>query len=259
MLDAPKSLPISHNVVSVVKHLLSAPDGRELDLPFEVTDEEREIILFPRSCFILGRSGTGKTTVSTMKLYWKMEQLGFVSDGFSPNLRSDVTFLHQIFITVSPKLCYAVKQHVSRLRRFADGVQYYTDNTFIDMDGIDEMAKFQDIRDTFVGIQPRTYPLVITFRKFLMMLDGTIDNSYLDRFYAVRGYSKENRSSRLISVQTCLRTKEVNYDRFCCFYRPHFNKKLIKNLDSSRVFAEIMSHIKGGLSLKDYVSVSTFY
>ncbi|KAL2459853.1 uncharacterized protein Fot_54597 [Forsythia ovata] len=294
-LDVPKSWPISHNVVryksinnnnnfkddsstsyfenckvseslllmkfyalstGVVKHLLSAPDCRELDLPFEVTDEEREIILFPRSCFILGRSGTGKTTVLTMKLYRNMEQFGFASDRFSPNLRSDGTALHQIFVTVSPKLCYAVKQHVSRLRRFADGVQYYTDDTFIDMDGIDEMAKFQDIPDTFVGIQPQTYPLVVTFRKFLLMLDGTIGNSYFDRFYAVRGYSEENRSSRLISVQTFIRTKEVNYDRFCCFYWPHFNKKLIKNLDPSRVFAEIMSHIKGGLSMKDYVSLS---
>ncbi|KAL2470150.1 Uncharacterized protein Adt_38286 [Abeliophyllum distichum] len=180
-LNVPKSWPISHNVV------------RELDLPFEVTDEEWEIILFPRSCFILGRSGTGKTTVLTMKLYWNMEQFGFASDGFSQNLRSDGTVLHQIFVTVSRKLCYAVKQHVSRLRRFVDGVQYYSDNTFIAMDGIDEMAKFQDIPDTFFGIQHQMYPLVVTFCKFLIMLDGTIDNSYFDRFYDVRDILKRTK------------------------------------------------------------------
>ncbi|KAL0302223.1 UNVERIFIED_CONTAM: Helicase SEN1, partial [Sesamum angustifolium] len=57
-----------------VNHLLSDLEGREVDLPFEVTDEEREIIKFPRSSFILGRSGTGKTTILTMKLYRMLQQ-----------------------------------------------------------------------------------------------------------------------------------------------------------------------------------------
>ncbi|KDO57821.1 hypothetical protein CISIN_1g0001621mg, partial [Citrus sinensis] len=61
-----KFYPLSSGIVS---HLLSDRDGRELDLPFEVTDEQLEMILFPRSTFILGRSGTGKTTILTMKLF----------------------------------------------------------------------------------------------------------------------------------------------------------------------------------------------
>ncbi|GKF99119.1 hypothetical protein Tco_0297902, partial [Tanacetum coccineum] len=48
----------------VVSHLLS---GKELDLPMQVTDEQVDIILFPKSSFIIGRSGTGKTTILTMK------------------------------------------------------------------------------------------------------------------------------------------------------------------------------------------------
>lgn len=82
----------------VVSHLLSDRDGIELDLPFEVTEEELEIILYPRSTFILGRSGTGKTTVLTMKLYQK-EKLHYlvagsygVEDGGSSEVGQKVSF-----------------------------------------------------------------------------------------------------------------------------------------------------------------------
>ncbi|KAL4566018.1 hypothetical protein LXL04_030127 [Taraxacum kok-saghyz] len=57
--------------VSRVNHLVS---GKDMDLPMPVTDEQSKIILFPKSSFILGRSGTGKTTVLAMKMYQK-EQL----------------------------------------------------------------------------------------------------------------------------------------------------------------------------------------
>lgn len=119
----------------VVSHLLFDHDGREPELPFEVTDHERDIILFPRSTFILGRSGTGKTTVLTMKLF-KQEQLHLLTtegfDAVNTNRVSDVclanrnmggvggteaTPLRQLFVTVSPKLCYAVKNHVLQLKR----------------------------------------------------------------------------------------------------------------------------------------------
>ncbi|XP_059668939.1 uncharacterized protein LOC132314035 [Cornus florida] len=66
----------------VVSHLLSGCDGGELDLPFEVTDRELEIILFSKSTFIVGRSGTGKTTVLTMKLFQKEQQHHMSTDGF---------------------------------------------------------------------------------------------------------------------------------------------------------------------------------
>ncbi|KAM7463330.1 hypothetical protein LguiA_031451 [Lonicera macranthoides] len=119
----------------VVNHLLSDRDGRELELPFEVTDEEMEIIIFPKSSFILGRSGTGKTTVLTMKLFKKEQCQHIASEGFyaaegsasaDANQKNEIAecsgskggdVLRQLFVTVSPKLCYAVKQQVSQLKR----------------------------------------------------------------------------------------------------------------------------------------------
>ena len=127
-----KFYPLSSGVVS---HLLSDRDGRELDLPFEVTDEQLEIILFPRSTFVLGRSGTGKTTILVMKLFQKekhhhmvVEQFHGVNNSLTLHTsreseieegleKTERAILRQLFVTVSPKLCFAVKRHISHLKR----------------------------------------------------------------------------------------------------------------------------------------------
>ena len=99
-----------------------------------------------------------------------------------------------------------------------------------------------------------------------MMLDGTLGNSYFERFRDVWEFYRGKRSLSSIGMQTFIRTKEVTYDRFSSSYWPHFNSLLTKKLDSSRVFTEIISHIKGGLkggrvsdsmlSREDYVLLS---
>ncbi|XP_028078146.1 uncharacterized protein LOC114280034 [Camellia sinensis] len=126
--------------IGAVSHLLSGCNGKELCLPFELTNQEKEIIHFNRSTFILGRSGTGKTTVLTMKLFQNEQLYHLASEGYhqvQSNLSTDDSWrhqedssetnqiqeakrdiLHQIFVTVSPKLCFAVKQHVSQLKRY---------------------------------------------------------------------------------------------------------------------------------------------
>ncbi|KAF3432418.1 hypothetical protein FNV43_RR27158 [Rhamnella rubrinervis] len=250
----------------VVSHLLSDSDGRELYLPFEVTDQEMEIILFDRSSFILGRSGTGKTTVLTMKLFQK-EKLHHISqegvhsvkcnslDNVSreevqeSSVETRGTVLRQLFVTVSPKLCLAVKPHVSHLKSFACGGSYSEKSSSTDIDYLDdEETQFKNVPDSFLDIPANSYPLVITFHKFLMMLDGSLSNSYFERFLGLKEFSNcQKRTSRSVVLQTFIRRREVNYERFSSSYWPHFNSQLTKNLDPSRVFTEIISYIKGGL------------
>ncbi|XVE85512.1 hypothetical protein DITRI_Ditri17bG0096600 [Diplodiscus trichospermus] len=231
----------------IVNHLLSGRDGRELELPFEVTDQEREIILFQRSSFILGRSGIGKTTVLTMKLF-KKEQLHYLAtQGFDVGQTknsnevfqankimgcvegTEATPLRQLFVTVSPKLCYVVKQHLLQLKSTVQGYS----------------------SDSFLCIHPKAYPLVITLQKFLIMLDGTIGNSFFEKFYDARELSNLEAGNASILLRNFIRKREVTYEKFCSIYWPHFNAKLTKKLDSSRVFTEIISHIKGGLRSGD--------
>ncbi|PRQ41351.1 putative tetratricopeptide-like helical domain, uvrD-like Helicase, ATP-binding protein [Rosa chinensis] len=255
----------------VVNHLLSDREGRELVLPFEVTDEEMEAILYNRSAFIVGRSGTGKTTVLTMKLYQKEQYYNMAKEGLYAVVQSsggsNATVLRQIFVTVSPKLCFAIKQHVSNLRSFASGVSCHSaEFGSIGLDDYDDAeAEFRDLPNSFLDIPSERYPLIITFHKFLMMLDGSLSNSYFERFLDnLKLPRRPPQSSR--SLKSLLRTKEVNYERFCSSYWPHFNMKLTKRLDALRVITEIISHIKGGLraleagngklSQSDYVKMS---
>lgn len=122
----------------LVGHLLSDSDGKALDLPFEVTDEEFQIIRHQKSSFILGRSGTGKTTVLTMKLYQKEQLHHLALEGLADENRdaTGVTdspsigngekenVLRQLFVTVSPRLSYAIKSHVSHLKRYIECALY---------------------------------------------------------------------------------------------------------------------------------------
>ncbi|PWA60761.1 uvrD-like Helicase, ATP-binding domain, P-loop containing nucleoside triphosphate hydrolase [Artemisia annua] len=240
----------------VVSHLLS---GKEGDLPMQATDEQMDIILSCKSSFLIGRSGTGKTTVLTMKLFQNEQKFRIASEGYyegetshfpgtevvDDNQNSKMSVLRQLFVTVNPKLCYAVKQNVSHLTSVSSIGNSSADINLDDNDVI--TSEFNDIPDTLINIPVKSYPLVITFRKFLMMLDGTLGNSFFERFLAAGEGSLGNSvSSRSVALQTFLRSREVTFDRFCSLYWPHFNSNLTKKLDCSRVFTEIISHIKGG-------------
>ncbi|XP_061353992.1 uncharacterized protein LOC133298681 [Gastrolobium bilobum] len=242
-------------------------DGLVVDLPFELTDEERDIILFPQSAFVLGRSGTGKTTVLTTKLIQneKLHHLAveaaYGSNSYAnPDKQSkeiaaetERPVLRQLFVTLSPGLCLEVKHHVSRLKRSL------CEGSSIDEDIGDSLIQFKDIQDSFFDLPSDLYPLVITFRKFLLMLDGTLSNSYFKRFCDPKKNSSYSQNHGLSSVEleTIIMRKEVNYERFDSLYWPHFNSQFSKKLDSYQVFTETMSHIKGGiravkLSREDY-------
>ncbi|XP_076915166.1 uncharacterized protein LOC143574429 [Bidens hawaiensis] len=240
----------------VVTHLLS---GKELDLPMQVTDEQMDIILFDKSSFIIGRSGTGKTTILTMKLFQNDQNFRIASEGINEAENSRVrdgevandsesrkpSVLRQLFVTVSPKLCYAVKQHVSQLTSISS---HGSSPAEINLEDADSTLEFSDIPNKFVDIPVKKYPLVLTFQKFLLMLDGTLGSSFFERFIEARESPQSNFISLgSVALQKFIRQKEVTFDRFCSFYWPHFNLNHKKKLDPSRVFTEIISHIKGGL------------
>ncbi|XP_076952702.1 uncharacterized protein LOC143626518 [Bidens hawaiensis] len=240
----------------VVSHLLS---GKELDLPMQVTDEQMDIILRSKSSFIIGRSGTGKTTALTMKLVQNEQKFHVGSKWINKaksnqikdakvvdNLESGKpSVLRQLYVTASPKLCYAVKQHVSHLTSISC---HGNSSSEINPEDADCTSEFSDFPNTFVGIPVKMYPLVITFHKFLMMLDGTLGSSYFERFLEAKEGSQSNHiGSRSVALQNFIRTKEVTFDRFCTLYWPHLNSNHKKKLDPFLVFTEIISHIKGSM------------
>lgn len=114
-----KFYQFSHGVVN---GMISGCDGGVLGLPIELTEQEKDVVSFDKSSFILGRSGTGKTTVLTTKLFRKEQLHHLACEGFHENMeineevKQDV--LHQLFVTLSPRLCHAVKQQVGEFNRY---------------------------------------------------------------------------------------------------------------------------------------------
>ncbi|CAI0555937.1 unnamed protein product [Linum tenue] len=236
----------------IIWHLLSGCDGQEVDFPFELSDQEKEIVQFGKSSFVLGRSGSGKTTVLVMKLFQR-EQLhhialrGYHEQGDAVET-DEQNVLKQLFVTVNPRLCHFVKQNISRLKRSTCGWNLSAESCEFDLEEIDETFLSSDFPDSFVDIPPSFFPLVITFKKFLLMLDCTMGFSFFDRFPEARACQPEKRKNSMsLTLQTFIRTKEVNYEKFSSSYWPYMNMKLTNRVEPFLVFTEITSHIKGGL------------
>ncbi|XP_027346720.1 uncharacterized protein LOC113858327 [Abrus precatorius] len=242
-------------------YMLYGHDSLEVDLPFEVNDEQRNIIVFPRSTFLLGRSGTGKTTVLITKLirneklhHMAVEEVygsnNYANVEESEDILAEKPVLRQLFVTLSPGLCQKVQHHVSLLRRsLGKGGTILDSNLDQDIDDTNTSKQFKNIPNSFNNLPFNLYPLVVTFRKFLLMLDGTLENSYFERRFYLKG-------KRLVELETFIMKKEVDFERFDSLYWPHFNSQLTKKLDSYQVFTEIMSHIKGGTKAAEYGRLS---
>ncbi|PWA47179.1 hypothetical protein CTI12_AA501530 [Artemisia annua] len=240
----------------VVCHLLS---GRQVDLPMQVTDEQMDVILFSKSSFIIGRSGTGKTTILTRKLFQNEQRVVNDSVGTyaaeNNQLReaevvhdpenNKPTVLRQLFVTVSPQLCYAVKQHVSHLTSNSSNGNSSAE---IGLDDVDITSEFSDIPDTFIDIPGNIYPLVITFHKFLMMLDGTLGNSFFEKFLEAReGFDANRIRSRSVALQTFIRLRETiakGIDFRFQDIRSLFYKEFLSTRKSRKEEKAVVSEIK---------------
>ncbi|XP_023515693.1 uncharacterized protein LOC111779783 isoform X1 [Cucurbita pepo subsp. pepo] len=254
------------------KHLLSRHDSKELDLPCQVEDEQLEIILFPTSAFIMGRPDSGKTAALTIKLFMREQQQQIHSGGCSQVTREnaevgyrnddgeackkiDRTVLRQLFITATLKQCQAVKEHLSYLKRISTGGNILEENQKFNKVGVMDMDDAQDLLDvpnSFDGIPFSSYPLVITFRKFLIMVDRTVGDSFLVRFLKQWKLScGKPRDPLSTAAYNFIESKEVTVKKFASSYWSYFDGCLTNNLDAVMVFNEIISQIKGGLGAKE--------
>lgn len=120
----------------VVKQVLLEKD---INMPLHVTEEQKDIISEKKTSFVLGRSGTGKTTVLTMKLLQNEQSFRVACDGIHDVESSTIrdpevedaevvdddpepddtkqTILRQLFVTLSPRICQAVNKQVLKMKR----------------------------------------------------------------------------------------------------------------------------------------------
>lgn len=117
---------------------------------------------------------------------------------------------------------------------------------------MDDAQDLLDVPNSFDGIPFSSYPLVITFRKFLIMVDRTVGDSFLVRFLKQWKLScGKPRDPLSTAAYNFIESKEVTVKKFASSYWSYFDGCLTNNLDAVMVFNEIISQIKGGLGAKE--------
>eukprot|EP01041_Mallomonas_annulata_P008009 gene8009-16395_t len=107
---------------SFAERLISSNESMKLDLPFTMSSEEESIVSYPGSLFILGRSGTGKTTVMLRRMYIEnLNSLNLchseteINDIASSATADEIRCCRQMLVTASPILCEAIRKSYKAL------------------------------------------------------------------------------------------------------------------------------------------------
>uniref|UniRef100_A0A6B2KW28 UvrD-like helicase ATP-binding domain-containing protein n=1 Tax=Arcella intermedia TaxID=1963864 RepID=A0A6B2KW28_9EUKA len=179
-------------------------------LPFTLNFEEQKLVNNPDNFFILGRSGTGKTTVILMKILKNMNH--------GEELLKENIHLRQIFITKSELLCSSVYSQFKKYRNLgSEDVDY----------GLTIDNHITSIPDDFSLIDLDNEPLFITYEKLLKI------------------FSKMLKSD--IQVDTF--EHFVSFSKFKHFYWKKFPQDLVKKHSPEVIFTEIISVIKGDVNV----------
>ncbi|CAI5459961.1 unnamed protein product [Closterium sp. Yama58-4] len=312
-------LPWLHRLAKgSAQHLMAAVPGEWL---FKLNEQQAAIVHSNCTAFVLGRSGTGKTTVITHRLLllehtfrramgerrllthahtgrsspWPgREQGGWgaceeleESEGDEGEGKSagegeeEKGGLRQVVVTPSARLCAAIKRYVNKATRTmlqaeehggawlpkgragrGEGEKQSEPSGEEEQDELllleeAEEKLLGDLPEALDSVAPAAFPLVLTFKKLLSMVNATLSHPFQTEGSSTgsgwgRGGSRGGPWS-----------EEVDYERFEAVYWPWLNAATTRHLDASGVFKEIFSHIKGSLhalrtsngrvSLQDYV------
>ncbi|KAK0232752.1 hypothetical protein IW262DRAFT_1259998, partial [Armillaria fumosa] len=190
--------------------------------------QEKRIIEHPKSCYVIGRSGTGKTTTMLFKM--------LLIERTFQLMGSDLPRPRQVFVTKSRMLAKKVQEYFEKLtsslaiasRPSADltnqsRAQYRDDSGLIDADDIVDWRT--DLPAKYSELEERHFPLFITFDNLCDLLEADMDPI---------GFKRDKSRMGIIT-----------FESFCESYWSHFPEPLVKGLDPALVFSEIIGVIKG--------------
>ncbi|KAG2432292.1 hypothetical protein HYH02_013015 [Chlamydomonas schloesseri] len=150
----------------LVKAVMSGLAEAQVDFMFKLSPQERDLITMvpspPSSIILLGRSGTGKTTCAVFRL-WTAWLAPYLSRAHEPP--------HAVFVTASATLREQVARAFRKLQRAA----------LRDHEWERASAAFSATYHTFKDVPPEAFPLFLSSRTYLRMLDGTTERPFFPR------------------------------------------------------------------------------
>ncbi|KAI0079047.1 hypothetical protein K474DRAFT_723989 [Panus rudis PR-1116 ss-1] len=220
---------------------------------FQMTPQEQEIVKHSGSCYVLGRSGTGKTTTMLFKMLGIERTWDSMREEFQ-----DLPRPRQIFVTQSRILAEKVQEYYAKLieshaaaqrsveesLKLAEAKAVADDQGLVDRD--EEQYWRGDLPKRYRGLKDEHFPLFLTFDHLCRLLEAEFESSKVEGsltdLVEVDGAVADNLSNDYMLQH---RASFVSYGTFLQHYWPHFPQNLTKNLDPSLVFAEFMGVIKG--------------
>ncbi|KAI9094369.1 hypothetical protein DFS34DRAFT_247146 [Phlyctochytrium arcticum] len=231
----PASYMKSYLLDSQIITLLTGGNMADINLPFQMSDDEHRILQYPTSLMIVGRSGTGKTTVMIQKMHARNLALGSVPD-LQESLMRHAAGPRQLMVTLSSQLCLKMKEYYDKMLNTATVVQ-----------GQPETEDNGQVQ-------------FWTLREFLR----TLDSSLAKPFFARRKAQKVD--ALLVGQQESQSdAQEVDFRKFSIHYYPHLNQETTRTFSESYLWTEFQTTLKGsekalgsprGMSLETYTALA---
>ncbi|KAG8732236.1 hypothetical protein FRC11_014976 [Ceratobasidium sp. 423] len=281
-----KFIPMSQ---SLINSILSDSDASHV---FHVSAKEKEIIYHDSACFVLGRSGTGKTTsilfkmIGIEKLFEQMEE---------------VTKPRQVFVTQSRVLAQRVQEYYRNLVRSSSEAENkdsreveQEEEVLADLE--DEDASAFGLPAKYSMLEDRHFPLFVTYDQLCSLLEADFGLQFrrtarnkiqaaaekrfaiaevadvkidLDREVEAEFVPLATEVSSPIDTKEDIQQAQraaVTFEIFVAAYWPHFDFRLTKGLDPALVYSEFLGIIEGSelalqsttgaLSREEYTSLS---
>ncbi|CAE6419472.1 unnamed protein product, partial [Rhizoctonia solani] len=279
-----KFIPMSQ---SLVTSILNDSDANHV---FHVSAKEKEIIYHESACFVLGRSGTGKTTSILFKMIG-IEKLFEQMEG--------VAKPRQVFVTQSRVLAQRVQEYYHSLVRSSSETvgkdsraDEQDEEVLADLD--DEDASTFGLPIKYSMLEDKHFPLFVTYDQLCSLLEADFGLQFRRTARTKVHAAAEKRfalaevadvkidldrevevESSTTEVMSPIDTKEdlqqarraaVTFEIFVAAYWPHFDFRLTKGLDPALVYSEFLGIIggselalqspTGALSRDEYTSLS---
>ncbi|KAK7678070.1 hypothetical protein QCA50_019011 [Cerrena zonata] len=202
---------------------------------FQMSPTEQEIVKYVGSSYVLGRSGTGKTTTMLYKIlgieraWQELLQQDRELEGSSGKPR-------QMFVTQSKMLAKNVEGYYDKLVA-SHGMGRRSNQQHHDLlINLDEETEWRkDLPHRFGLLKDEHFPLFLTFDELCKMLENESDHA-----------SKLQSSSNTLSdSDSSQQDSFVSWRRFRSVYWDHFPQNLTKLFEPYLVFGEFMGIIKG--------------
>lgn len=170
------------------------------DFRIKLTEEQESLIGSPGNVLAIGRSGTGKTTCSILRLLSTEILFRFAlrdkSKRFSPEELDRSTLLHTVFVTASPVLTNEVKKYYERISGHIKDKLKARDEKIrakeqevevIDLEMKEQSLEGSESEDegqemnSMEFLRDEDFPLFVTVRKIIFMVDASMKRPFFAR------------------------------------------------------------------------------